>query len=110
MRELMTEDFELSVSPSVRWGGAIGRDNAMARIERIFSSGRYYEPGTFACKVIDVLADGDKTVTHVIMTGRFPNGNPYENVYLVLMNWRDGKMSYQLELFDAAHWADQHRT
>lgn len=109
MRELLTEDFELSVSPSVRGGSAVGRDDVMARIVRVFSSGRYYEPGTLACNVLDIIAEGDKTVAHVIMSARFPNGNSYENIYLVLMYWRAGKMSYQLELFDAAHWAEQHK-
>jgi ketosteroid isomerase-like protein len=109
MRELMTEDVELWTSPSVREGGIIGRDEVMSRLERVFSSGRYYEPGTFACKVLDVIADGDKTAAHVIMSGRFPNGNSYENVYLIWQRWRGGQMSYQLELFDAAHWANQHK-
>jgi ketosteroid isomerase-like protein len=109
MRDLMTEDAELWTSPSVPGGSAIGRDEVMGRIERVFSSGRYYEPGTFGCRVLDVIAEGDKTVAHVIMSGRFPNGNPYENVYLVWMRWHEGKMSYQLELFDASHWANQHK-
>ena len=81
----------------------------MARLERVFNSGRYYEPGTFGSEVLGIIAEGDKTAAHVVMTGRFPNGNPYENVYLVWQHWRDGRMSYQLELFDAAHWAAQHK-
>lgn len=107
MRELMTEDVELLTSPSVRVGAVAGRDEVMGRLERVFSSGRYYEPGSFSCEVVAVIAEGDQTAAHVIMRGRFPNGNAYENVYLVWQRWRDGQMSYQLELFDAAHWSQQ---
>jgi len=107
MRALMTDDVELWTSPSVREGAVAGRDEVMGRLERVFSSGRYYEPGSFACEVVAVIAEGDQTAAHVIMRGRFPNGNPYENVYLIWQRWRDGQMSYQLELFDAAHWSQQ---
>ena len=109
MRALMTEDVELWTSPSVREGAVVGLEEVMGRLERVFSSGRYYEPGTFACKVLDVIAEGEKTVAHVVMSARFPNGNAYENVYLVWQRWREGRMAYQLELFDAAHWSAQHR-
>ena len=109
MRDLLTEDVEFWTSPSVRTGPIAGRDEVMTRIERVFGSGRYYAPGSFACDVLDVLAEGDQTAAHVVMTGRFPNGNDYENTYLVWQRWRAGKMSYQLELFDAAHWSHQHR-
>jgi ketosteroid isomerase-like protein len=109
MRELMTEDVEFWTSPSVREGGIVGRSEVMGRLERVFDSGRYYEPGSFGCEVLDVIAEGDQTAAHVVMRGRFPNGNRYENAYLVWQRWRAGRMSYQLELFDAAHWAHQHQ-
>lgn len=107
LRDLLAEDAELWTSPSVREVGVVGRDAVMGRLERVFRSGRYYEPGTFSCEVLDVIAEGDQTAAHVIMRGRFPNGNPYENVYLIWQRWREGRMAYQLELFDPAHWAHQ---
>ncbi|MCH2173555.1 nuclear transport factor 2 family protein [Myxococcota bacterium] len=108
MKDLMAEEVEFWTSPSVREGGIIGRNEVMDRLERVFSSGRYYEPGSFACQVLGVIAEGDQTAARVVMRGRFPNGNPYENIYLVWQRWQNGQMTYQLELFDAAHWAHQH--
>ena len=109
MRALMTEDVAFFTSPSVRSDGMVGREEVMSRLERVFTSGRYYEPGSFSCEVLDVIAEGDRSAAHVIMRGRFPNGNSYENVYLVWQRWREGQMSYQLEIFDPAHWAAQHQ-
>jgi len=109
MRALVTEDVGFFTSPSVRKGGIVGREEVMGRLERVFSSGRYYEPGSFSCEVVDVIGEGERTAAHVIMKGRFPNGNSYENVYLVWQRWRGGQMTYQLEIFDPAHWADQHK-
>ena len=107
MRDLMTEDVELWTSPSVRESAVAGREEVMGRLEAVFSSGRFYEPGSLGCKVLEIVADGDQTCAHVIMSARFPNGNPYENIYLVWQRWRDGRMSYQLELFDPTHWSNQ---
>jgi len=108
MRALLCEDVEFWTSPSVRKGAIAGREEVMGRLERVFSSGRYYAPGSFACEILDVIAERDQSAAHVVMRGRFPNGNRYVNVYLVWQRWRDGLMAYQLEIFDAAHWANQH--
>ena len=43
VRDLMTEDVEFWTPPSVREGEIVGCSEVMGRLERAFSSGRYYE-------------------------------------------------------------------
>lgn len=104
---LMADDVELNTCPSVRATPRRGHAEVLGRLERIFTSGRYYEPGTFRCEPHDIIAEGDTTAARVTMRGFFPNGNPYENVYLVWQQWRNDKMYYMLELFDPVHWTNQ---
>ena len=104
---LMADDVELNTCPSVRAEPRRGHAEVLGRLERIFTSGRYYQPGTFRWDVHEVIAEGDTTAARVTATAEFPNGNPYENVYLVWQRWRDAKMCYMLELFDPAHWSNQ---
>lgn len=104
---LMADDVELNTSPSVRAEPRQGHAEVLGRLGRIFTSGRYYEPGTFRWNVLEIIADGDTTAARVTATAEFPNGNPYENVYLVWQRWRDGKLCYMLELFDPTHWSNQ---
>ena len=103
LRELLAEDVELWTSPSVRSEGIVGRDNALERLERVLSGGSVFAPGSLECRVLDVIAEGDETASHLVMSGQFPDGKPYESIYLVWQRWQDGRMTYQLELFDAAH-------
>ena len=103
----MTEDVELWTSPSVRPTAVAGREAVSKRLEAVFTSGRYYAPGSFSCEVHEIIGEGDQTATRATFRARFPNGNAYENVYLIWQRWRDGKMSWQLELFDPAHWSNQ---
>jgi ketosteroid isomerase-like protein len=105
--ELMAEDVELNTSPSTRDEPRRGHAEVLGRLERVFTSGRYYQPGTFQWQVHDVIAEGDTTASRASATAAFPNGNPYANEYLVWQRWRDGKMTYMLELFDPTHWANQ---
>lgn len=107
MREMMHDDVEFWTSPSARSGGIVGREECLGRVERVFTSGRYYEPGSFRCAVQSILGDGDETATWVVMSARFPNGNAYENPYIVWQRWQDGLLTYNFELFDAAHWSNQ---
>lgn len=104
---MMADDVELNTCPSVRAEPRRGRAEVLGRLERIFTSGRYYEPGTFRWEVHEVIAEGDTTSARVAATARFPNGNPYANVYLVWQRWRDEKLCYMLELFDPTHWSNQ---
>ena len=104
---LMADDVELNTSPSVRSESRRGHAEVLGRLGRIFTSGRYYQPGTFRWNVLEVIAEGDVTTARVTATAEFPNGNPYENVYLVWQRWSDGKLSYMLELFDPTHWSNQ---
>jgi len=105
--ELMAPDVELNTCPSVRATPRRGHAEVLGRLERIFTSGRYYQPGTFRCEPLDIIAEGDTTAARVVMGGFFPNGNPYENVYLVWQQWREDRMYYMLELFDPVHWSNQ---
>jgi ketosteroid isomerase-like protein len=104
---LMADDIELNTCPSVRAEPRRGQANVLGRLERIFTSGRYYQPETFRWNVLEIIAQGDATAARVTATAEFPNGNPYENVYLVWQRWRDGKLCYMLELFDPTHWSNQ---
>lgn len=79
----------------------------LGRLERIFTSGRYCQLGTFRWNVLEIIAQGDSTAARVTANAEFPNGNPYENVYLVWQRWSDGKLCYMLELFDPTHWSNQ---
>lgn len=103
LRDLMSENVELWTAPSVREVAIVGRDEALRRLEGVLSGGRVFEAGSLDCEVSSVIADGNQTAARVIMRGRFPNGNAYESIYLVWQRWSEGRMSYQLELFDAAH-------
>ena len=103
LRELMAEDVELFTAPSVRVGGVSGRDEAGSRLEQVLSSGSHFAPGSLRCRVLDIVAEGDQTASHVVMSGQFSDGKPYESVYLVWQRWCNGALTYQLELFDAAH-------
>lgn len=105
--ELMADDVELNTCPSVRAEPRKGHAEVLSRLQRIFTSGRYYQPGSFHCEPLDIIADGDTTASRVVMTGEFPNGNSYENIYLVWQQWRESKMYYMLELFDPVHWSNQ---
>jgi ketosteroid isomerase-like protein len=103
LRRLMAEDIELFTAPSVRVGGVSGRDEALRRLEQVLSSGSHFAPGSLRCRVVDIVTEGDQTAAHVVMTAQFSDGKPYESVYLIWQRWRDGELTYQLELFDAAH-------
>jgi len=107
--ELMADDVELNTSPSVRAEPRRGHAEVLGRLERVFTSGRYYQPGTFRWQVHEIIGEGDTTASRVSGSATFPNGNPYSNEYLVWQRWEDGKMTYMLELFDPTHWANQHR-
>lgn len=104
---LMAEDVELNTSPSVRTEPRRGHAEVLGRLKRIFTSGRYYEPGTFRWVVHEIIAEADTTASRVSGSARFPNGNSYTNEYLVWQRWHDGKMTYMLELFDPTHWTNQ---
>jgi len=99
----MAEDVELWTAPSLRPGPIVGRDAALERLEAVLSGGSVFEAGSLDCEVARILSEGDETAARVHMSGRFPDGNAYESVYLVWQRWREGRMSYQFELFDAAH-------
>ena len=103
LRELMSEEVELFTAPSVRVGAVSGRDAAQSRLEQVLSSGSHFAACSLRCRVLDIVAEGDQTAAHVIMSGRFSDGKPYESIYIVWQRWRDGKLIYQLELFDVAH-------
>ena len=103
LHDLMTEDVELWTAPSVREGAIVGRDLALERLRAVLGGGGVFEAGSLKCDVASFVAEGEETVSRVRMSGRFPNANAYESTYLVWQRWRGGHLSYQFELFDAAH-------
>ena len=103
LHDLMNEDVELWTAPSVREGAIAGREPALERLRAVLGGGAVFEAGSLVCEVDSIVGEGDETVSRVRMRGRFPNSKAYESTYLVWQRWRHGRLSYQFELFDAAH-------
>jgi ketosteroid isomerase-like protein len=62
-------------------------------------------PESIKREVLDTIVDGDVSMVRIHMTGDFQNGLRYDNNYLWIYFWRDGKVARVEEHPDTLRYA-----
>jgi uncharacterized protein (TIGR02246 family) len=78
-----------------------GRDQILD--EFLTGALQYYEPGTVAFEVTNVVAEGEQVAMEWITRGRTAAGRDYENFYSAVFVVRDGRIQAVREYTDTLH-------
>lgn len=110
IRELLWDDAVLIPSPSL--AEPEERPSLFAEDAEGTATGlagtavhTFMVPDSIKREVKDTLVDGDVSLVRIHMTGDFQNGGRYDNNYLWIYFWRDGKVQRVEEHPDTLRYA-----
>lgn len=101
----LTEDFTVWFVPSAREQGLpspmVGRDTFLAFMRQRAQRQGGYEPRS--ATPLHTYFNEDAVALHLRLIGDYPNGFVYDNEYVFLYKFRDGKIAEMREFTDAAY-------